>query len=416
MLYGDATPEILKWNLKTVWPSAGFISNEGGIVLGSHGMGAESVMRNLAVLNQLWDGGDITTDRRTSESFTVRGARLTMAIQVQEPILRAFLDRTGAQARGSGFLARFLLSWPESTQGSRAFREPPDSWPNLEIFSRRITSILNTPVPINGDGSLSPPELSLSKGAKDEWIAFHDKIEIELASGGRLHDVRDVASKIADNAVRLAGLFHEFEGTPGSAVTRTSFVAASRVAEWYLHEARRFFGEIALPVGLANAARLETWIIERCLRNGGNAVPIKTVQQYGPAGLRERAAIDAAMLELEELGRAQRLHEGRRRLIAINPSLLPKAEGPATANTATTATQPDVQTAGSKKTLSSGSNNVTTIPGIGDRQTVLKPDLLNRLPGTDNPEISDHKRTLRTRIRLKATVNWLLLLIRRLTT
>ena len=34
-------------------------------------------MRNLAMLNQLWDGASLTIDRRTTESFTVRGARLT---------------------------------------------------------------------------------------------------------------------------------------------------------------------------------------------------------------------------------------------------------------------------------------------------------------------------------------------------
>ena len=36
-------------------------------------MGKDSVMRNLATLNQLWDGADIATERRTTESFTARG-------------------------------------------------------------------------------------------------------------------------------------------------------------------------------------------------------------------------------------------------------------------------------------------------------------------------------------------------------
>jgi putative DNA primase/helicase len=88
-------------------------------------MGSESVMRNLATLNQLWDGATLATSRRSSESFTVRGARLTMALQVQEATIRAFFANTKGLARGTGFLARFLVSWPQSTQGKRHFTDAP---------------------------------------------------------------------------------------------------------------------------------------------------------------------------------------------------------------------------------------------------------------------------------------------------
>ena len=100
-------------------------------------------MRNLGLLNVLWDAISLTIDRRTSESFTVRGARLTMALQVQEPTLREFFTRSGALARGTGFLARFLMAWPESTQGFRPFSEAPANWPHLAAFNRRIAEILN---------------------------------------------------------------------------------------------------------------------------------------------------------------------------------------------------------------------------------------------------------------------------------
>ncbi|MCP4467978.1 MAG: DUF3987 domain-containing protein, partial [Halieaceae bacterium] len=116
LVYGDATPEALKWNLAKGWPSGGVVSSEAGLVFGAHGMGKDSIMRNLATLNQLWDGMDIATERRTSESFTVRGARLTIALQVQAATLSSFFDRSGGLARGTGFMARFLIAWPESTQ------------------------------------------------------------------------------------------------------------------------------------------------------------------------------------------------------------------------------------------------------------------------------------------------------------
>ncbi|NJD06940.1 MAG: DUF3987 domain-containing protein [Methylococcaceae bacterium] len=81
----------------------------------------------LALLNVLWDGGMHSVGRRTSESFTVRGVRLTIALQVQETTLRTFFEKSGGLARGTGFFARFLITWPESTQGFRPFSDPPDS-------------------------------------------------------------------------------------------------------------------------------------------------------------------------------------------------------------------------------------------------------------------------------------------------
>lgn len=131
-----------------------------------HGMGADSAMRNMALLNQLWDGASLKVDRRSSESFTVRGARLTMALQVQEATIRAFFASTKGLARGTGFLARFLVSWPQSTQGTRNFTEAPANWPALATFNNRLTAILNRPAPIDDDGHLIPAMLTLAPDAK----------------------------------------------------------------------------------------------------------------------------------------------------------------------------------------------------------------------------------------------------------
>jgi putative DNA primase/helicase len=266
LIRGDDTPENLAYVLAREWPSAGAISAEGGIIFGSHGMGAESAMRNLALLNILWDGGTLDIGRRSKESFTVKGARLTVALQVQEPTLREFFAKSGALARGTGFLARFLVAWPESTQGFRPFTEAPANWPHLAEFNRRIAAILNQPAPIDDSGALTPAMMTLAPEAKRAWVAFHDAIEGELASGGELYDVRDVASKSADNAARLSTLFQVFEHETGGAVGLDCFEGASRIAAWHLHESRRFFGELALPAELADAARLDTWLIEDCRR------------------------------------------------------------------------------------------------------------------------------------------------------
>ncbi len=320
LLLGDETPESLSWSLSRQWPSAGVVSSEAGLIFGAHGMGKDSVMRNLALLNVLWDGGMHSVGRRTSESFTVKGARLTMGLQVQEATLRSFFEKSGTLARGTGFLARFLLAWPESTQGYRPFTDPPANWPHLDAFNRRIAAILTNPVPMDEDGALTPALLSLTPEAKAAWVEFHDAIEGELASGGELYDVRDVASKSADNAARLAALFQLFEHGMGGAVGLDCFESASKIAAWHLHESRRFFCELALPTELADATRVDSWLIEHCKRGRKHFVGKNHVRQHGP--LRDGARLDAAIRELADLDRLQLVKDGKRLTLQLNPALI----------------------------------------------------------------------------------------------
>lgn len=320
LIIGDETPEALAWSLAKKWPSSGVVSSEAGTVLGSHGMGTDSAMRNLALLNTLWDGGELSIGRKTSDTYTVKGARLTVALQIQESTLKSFFDKSAGLARGTGFLARFLVAWPDSTQGSRSFTEAPDSWPRLEIFNQRIAEILKMDVPTTVGGWLVPAMMEFTPEAKKLWIMFHDSLEAELSAGGRLYDVRDVASKAADNAARLAALFQVFQHGKDGAITADSFLYASKVVSWHLHESRRFFGELALPVELANAAKLDSWVIEYCRRERTHIVGKSDAMQYGP--LRSKKLIDGAITDLCDLDRLMAQKNGKRIILKVNPALL----------------------------------------------------------------------------------------------
>ena len=319
LMHTDITPEQLGFGLANQWPSGGVLSSEAGIVFGSHGMGKDSVMRNLALLNILWDGGETSSERRSVESFTVRGARFTMALQVQEATLREFLLKSGALARGTGFLARFFTSWPESTQGMRPYTEPPSEWLHLDAFNKRIAEILAKPVPIDKDGALTPLLMPLSPAAKKAWIAYHDAIEVELSSIGEYSDIKDVASKSADNAVRLAALFEIFEGS-NSEISEESFNSASLIAAWHLEESRRFFGELALPQELIDAGRLEDWLIKRCRSKGLVSISYRDAQRFG--AVRDKDKLPLALEELQRLDRIRVDSEGKGKVIYINPAVL----------------------------------------------------------------------------------------------
>lgn len=322
LLRGEETPDNLAWALMREWPSSGVMSSEAGVVLGGHGMKKDTMMRNLALLNILWDGGTHSVGRRTSESFTVSGARLTISLQIQAPTLRNFFDSSSGLARGTGFLARFLIYWPESTQGHRPYTDPPESWPALAKFHRQIAHVLEYPPLMDRNGSLTPAMLHLDPHAKKAWIAFHDAIELGQRQGGELYDVRDVAAKTADNAARIAALFHVFEHGPGGLIAEETLRRAARVAAWHLSEARRFFGEIAVPEDASNAARLDAWLIDQCRKKGVGEIAKSDITRYGPAPVRDKAPLNAAIAELDDLCRIRLSKDTGRLMVQVHPALL----------------------------------------------------------------------------------------------
>jgi putative DNA primase/helicase len=324
LIYSDFTPEALTYSLAKTWPSGGVISSEAGAVFGSHAMSGDSQMRTLANLNQLWEAARLTFDRRgAGGSYVVDGARLTIALQVQESALMDFFKRTGSLARGTGFLARFLMAHPESTQGTRLYKEPPENMPALAAYHGQLNRILQIPAPMNESGGLEPSMLGLTPDAKTAWIRFHDEIEKGLGKGGELQEVRDVASKIADNASRIAALFHVIDGGIG-AISLEHFESASIIAAWHLTEALRFFGELALPEAELDAVALDEWLIEYCRVNRVDVVSTRAVARFGPYKLRTKERMNAAVMELTERGRVVVIQSGKKREIQINPQLLGK--------------------------------------------------------------------------------------------
>jgi len=322
LLYADATPEALAHALATGWPSGGVLSAEAGAVFGAHGMGQDTILRNLALLNVLWDGGEMAIDRRSKPSFVLRGRRLTFGLMVQPEALRGFLERAGTLPRGTGFIARFLIAWPGSTQGTRAYRPAPEAMPQVALFEARIRELLAQPLATDAHGCLTPAVLELSPLARAEWIRFHDEVECELGARGTFRGVRDVAAKAAENAARLAALFHVLEHGASGTIASEEIRAAACIVGWHLNEARRLLADLDTPPSLAAAIRLDSWLRNEAQANGTDRVPAKRIYQYGPNCVRDSRDLRAALAILAERGRARMAEDGRRRCGAINPALL----------------------------------------------------------------------------------------------
>lgn len=321
LLYEDVTSEKLGRALATEWPSAGIFSSEGGAVLGGHSMGRDALTRNLSLLNKLWDGASHIVDRATSSSFTVRGARMTVSLQVQPTVLADFLDRDRGLSRGSGFLARFLIAQPASLQGRRFYCEPMAT-PALDAFSGRIAELLNDLPRIDGDRGMALPLLDFTPDAKAAWVEAYDQIEGQLATDGDFAAVRDSASKAADNIARLAAVLHVYECGPVGSIDRPAVESATAIVSWHLYNARAVLAPFSMSSEAAAAATLDGWLIDRCQAEGRDGFYKSDLQRVGPNRTRKLEHLDKALATLVEHRRVRLIPEGRRRLVQVHPALI----------------------------------------------------------------------------------------------
>jgi putative DNA primase/helicase len=165
----------------------------------------------------------------------------------------------------------------------------------------------------------------LSAEAKQIWIQFHDDIESELRQDGELADLRDVASKAADNAARLAALFHLFTQGFGD-VSAEAMKSATTIVAWHLHEARRLLPHLTMVSKDKSLIATDQWLIKYCKQNGATSVAKNDLLQKGP--IRNAKELDRVLAELVNLYRI-RIIQKQRITVEVNPALLGGLDGTA---------------------------------------------------------------------------------------
>ncbi len=311
MLRSDDTSEALVSNLES-YPIAAVICAEAGVIFGSHSMKADNVQRNLGLANALWDGGPVMEGRVGRGEVYIQSVRVTMGLMLQPAILANFVSQGNGVARGIGYLARFLFSQPESTQGTRFYKEPPPM-PGLEAFQQRVTQLLEYHAVFDELGNLSTYHMEFDEGASDTWVQFYNDVEEQLGGGSLYSPIRDVASKAAENAARIACCLQVFTDPAAAKINRTNVGNACALMRWYLNEALRFGRTAEATEEVRNAELLEAWLVKKYRdlpnKNDWN-MTFRMVRQLGPNALRGGKRVDGALDLLKDHGRIRVLRPG----------------------------------------------------------------------------------------------------------
>jgi len=294
LFYEDTNAPTLAADLANDWPSASLWSDEAGLIVGAHGMSDDMAMGFIGLLNRLWDGNPFDRDRNTARRARIRGRRFTVSLMTQPIVMARLLTLAGGASRGMGLIARFLVTWPSSTIGSRPYR-PIKGMPAVEWLAQRLRALLDMPLPLDPEDpttmALASPVLPMTEKAQRIWRRFHDDVEAELGKTGEYSDVADIGAKAAENVARLAGVFHVIKCGPQGEIDSKTMLRASRVIGWHLHEGQRVLTAFNKPQSVADAETLLDWL----LKQPAGPFDPRQILRRGPRCLRDKGRRDGAI-------------------------------------------------------------------------------------------------------------------------
>ena len=293
----EPTYEGLTRLFATGHPSLGIFSDEGGQFLGGFAMSSDNRQKTLAALNDLWQGSPIRRTRQGDGSFTLFGRRLAVHLMVQPGVARAFM--ADPMAADTGFLPRFLISEPASTIGTRLHALTRRDQIGLAAFSGRLRDVLAMQMPMDPDTrELLPRTLALSPDAKALLVAFADVIETAQTPGGSLAHITGYASKVAEQAARIAGVLTMWRDLNAPDVQPHDMADGITLAQFYLGEAARLADAATVSVEIDKAETLRKWLLESWPHP--EILPREVVQRAPVRALRDRPAAKKAIAMLAE--------------------------------------------------------------------------------------------------------------------
>lgn len=311
---GDQTMEGLFRIYQYGHPSLAMLCDDAASFLGGHSLKAEQKAGTTANLCRAWDGSKLERIRGGDGVIVLYDRRLACHLMVQPGVAASFLS--DPQLADQGLIARFLLSAPAGRAGTR-FRDDAEyqaiarqAAGDLEAYNEAIIRLLRQPVRWKNESDrtlgVEMDALPFTADARALYVGFANAIEAEIGRAGSLAMVRAFASKLPENAARIAGTLALIRDARARSIDEDTLADAIALAKYYLAEAVRLVASGAIAPELRQAEVLREWLLSQ----PGNVIGLTTIYQRGPNSIRQADKARAAMGVLVEHGWAKALDRG----------------------------------------------------------------------------------------------------------
>lgn len=332
----DITVEALVKSLKN-FPAVAILTAEGAQFFGSVAFQSGNASNFMAKCNSAYSDEAIDVSRSGDGSAMLNNIAMTLHVSVQPEVFQEWCKKNGSTAWDSGFLPRALMAAPETTQGTRLLGSVEEEnnamleTPALDEFNQRAYELLALlPEQMTATGALDRRTLDLSEEALQHWIDFYNHIEQSLGFGGYSEFIRPAASRAAENAARLAAIFHVFDNGPEGEVSQAHMVSACKIIQWHLSETKRFRYRLDLPEHYVHAGnisqRIARFARERKLAGVKDWQVITErhiITKLSPKVVADRKTVRPVINELLDSGHLLRWDDGAERpYVVVNPRII----------------------------------------------------------------------------------------------
>ena len=331
-LFDDATIEpILDRFISGEMNNASWTTDEAGQFFNGHTMTGDTAGSALSALTKLWSDGEVSRLRSQKSAYATpqtdaHGVRMTLLLQGQRVVLEQAL--TDPLMNGQGFLARALIACPPDLRGQRVWDNPqrrndsPYDNPHLIEYWSRCQSLLD-PLPANepNDSTGTPQRLKIqwADGAQQVFCTHMQAIENRQAQGQTLEYLKAYASRMAENASRIASLMAFFEGR--NTINSDDIARAFMLVEYSTAERLRYLD--ATHNGEQNdSEKLSSWLVDKAKGKNPHKLSRTYIANNAPNPMRKNTKL--LQSELDKLESAKHIRqemEGRSKVILINPKL-----------------------------------------------------------------------------------------------
>ena len=312
--------------------NASLSTDEAGQFFNGHTMKSDTAGSALGAITKLYSSGIAGRTRSQKNAYAnprtkAYDVRMTFLLQGQRVVLEKAL--TDPLMSGQGFLARAMIACPEDLRGKRVWNDPkrrndrPHDNPYLIDYWSRCQSLLD-PLPANlpSDSTGAPSRIKMQWASNEALQAFEDgmqAIENRQASGQVLEYLKAYASRMAENATRIASLMAFFDGR--KTVTTDDIKHAFMLVEYSTTERLRY--QDATSTGEQNdSEKLSCWLVNKARNKNPHKLNRADIYNGAPQPMRKNNRLLQGELDnLESKSHIRQTEEGRKKIIEVNPKL-----------------------------------------------------------------------------------------------
>lgn len=311
---GDQTMEGLFRIYQQGRPSLAMLCDDAATFLGGHSLKAEQKAGTTANLCRAWDGSKLERIRGGDGVTILYDRRLASHLMVQSGVAAEFLsDR---QFADQGLLARFLIAAPAGRAGTR-FRDDTAyqalshrAVGDLADYNAGVIALLRAPIRWKNDSDRSLgvelDALAFTVKARALYVEFANAIEAEMGPRGSLASAKAFASKLPENAARIAGVLTLIDNQHATEINEAVLADAILLAKFFLSEAQRLLASGAIDPALRQAESLREWLVAQQV----DIIGLRSIYQFGPNAIRDAGKARAAMGILADHGWARAIENG----------------------------------------------------------------------------------------------------------